>query len=58
MTPERDLTNLEGKVITITGGSRGLGKEMALAFARCGATIVIASRKKENCESLAAFLTE
>ena len=52
------FTNLEGKVITVTGGSRGLGKEITLAFARCGATVVIASRKKDNCEALATHITE
>ncbi len=58
MNPEKMFTNLEGKVITITGGSRGLGKEMALAYARCGANVVISSRKKENCEALASHITE
>lgn len=44
---------LDGKVAVITGGSRGLGKEMAMAFAKVGADVVIASRKIENCEALA-----
>ena len=57
-TPEETFTDLDGIVITITGGSRGLGKEMALAFARCGAHVVVASRKKENCDALAAEITE
>ena len=38
----------------ITGGSRGLGKAMSLAFADCKATVVIASRKMANCKELAA----
>ncbi len=53
-----ELFDLTGKVATITGGSRGLGREMALAFAANGADVVIASRKRENCESLAAEITE
>lgn len=40
--------SLEGKVAIITGGATGLGKAMALEFARLGANIVIASRNKEN----------
>ena len=48
-----DLFSLEGKTAIITGGSRGLGHEMALAFAERGADIVVASRKVENCEIVA-----
>ncbi len=49
----RDLFRLDGKVALVTGGSRGLGREMVLAFARCGADVVIASRKEEACIALA-----
>ena len=49
----KDLFSLEGKVAIITGGSRGLGREMAIAFAEHGADIVVASRKIENCEIVA-----
>jgi NAD(P)-dependent dehydrogenase (short-subunit alcohol dehydrogenase family) len=49
-----DLFDLSGKVALITGGSRGLGHEMALAFARAGADVVIASRKADSCERAAA----
>jgi NAD(P)-dependent dehydrogenase (short-subunit alcohol dehydrogenase family) len=43
--------SLEGKVAIITGGATGLGKAMAMEFARLGANIVIASRNKENLKS-------
>ncbi|WP_040796408.1 SDR family NAD(P)-dependent oxidoreductase [Nocardia higoensis] len=49
-----DRNNLRDKVVLITGGSRGLGAEMAWAFADEGANIVIASRKAQPCIDLAA----
>lgn len=48
-----DLFDLTGKVALITGGSRGLGLEMALAFADAGADVIIASRRIEACEEAA-----
>jgi NAD(P)-dependent dehydrogenase (short-subunit alcohol dehydrogenase family) len=48
-----DLFDLSGKVALVTGGSRGLGREMVLAFADHGADVVIASRKLANCEAVA-----
>lgn len=47
------LFDLSGKVALITGGSRGLGRQMALAFADAGADVIIASRKIEACNEVA-----
>src|SRR4051794_19681979 len=48
-----DLFDMTGKVAVVTGGSRGLGREMVLSFAEAGADVVIASRRIETCEEVA-----
>ncbi|WP_088184536.1 SDR family NAD(P)-dependent oxidoreductase [Sphingobium sp. Z007] len=50
------LFDLSGKVALVTGGSRGLGREMVLAFADHGADVIIASRKLDACEEVAALV--
>jgi NAD(P)-dependent dehydrogenase (short-subunit alcohol dehydrogenase family) len=50
--------DLTGKVALVTGGSRGLGREMVMAFAEAGADVVIASRKLDNCQAVAAEVEE
>ena len=52
-----DRFDLTGKVALVTGGSRGLGREMVMAFAEAGADVVIASRKLDNCETVAGEVT-
>ncbi|MEP5762950.1 MAG: SDR family oxidoreductase [Halieaceae bacterium] len=48
--------DLSGKVVVVTGGSRGLGLAMCRAFAEAGATVVVSSRKAEACEQVALEL--
>ena len=48
------LFDFSGKVALVTGGSRGLGYRMVKALAARGADVIVASRKVENCEAVAA----
>lgn len=52
------LFDLTDRVVLVTGGSRGLGREMALASARCGADVIIASRNYESCVATAKEVDE
>lgn len=45
--------SLEGKVALVTGGSRGIGREIALKFAEAGADVVVSSRKLPDLEAVA-----
>jgi NAD(P)-dependent dehydrogenase (short-subunit alcohol dehydrogenase family) len=45
---------MRGKVAVVTGGSRGLGREMVSAFAAAGADVVVASRQFDNCKQFAS----
>lgn len=54
MAEPHPLFDLTGKVALITGGSRGLGREMALAFADAGADVIVSSRKAQACEAVVA----
>ena len=52
------LFDLTGRVALVTGGSRGLGREMVAGFARAGADVVIASRDGGKCAEYAKEITE
>jgi len=46
--------SLKGKTAIVTGGSRGIGKAIALGFAKAGAKVVLTSRKMNDLEANAA----
>jgi gluconate 5-dehydrogenase len=53
-----DRFRLNGKRLFITGGSRGLGREMALAIAEAGASVVLSGRTPESLEQTAFEIRE
>ena len=50
--------SLEGKVAIVTGASRGIGESIARTFAENGAKVVLASRKQESLDAVAASIKE
>ena len=52
----RDRFDLSGRVAVVTGGTRGLGRAMAQAFAQAGAAVVVVSRKPDACDEVVAAL--
>ena len=53
-----DRFRLDGRRLFITGGSRGMGREMALAIADAGADVVLVGRDTESLDATAKEIRE
>src|SRR5258708_23992275 len=53
----RELFDLTGRVALVTGGSRGLGLQMAEALGDLGAKIAISARKQPELDAASSYLT-
>ena len=58
MTALKELFDLSGRVAVVTGGSTGLGLQMAEAMAEFGAKVVICARKADRLATAEAKLRE
>ena len=54
----KNLFSVEGKVVLITGGSRGIGEMIARGYVENGAKVYISSRKAEVCDRVAEELSD
>ena len=54
----RDIFDLSGRVAVITGGGSGLGRAIAIGYAQCGVTVVVADINEEGAAETKATIDE
>lgn len=54
----KDLFSLKGKTAIVTGGGRGSGQQISVAYAEAGANVVVCSRNLDACQGLSEALKE
>src|SRR5829696_4903349 len=58
MRDTAQLFDLTGKVVIVTGSTKGIGRAMAAGLARAGASVVVSSRKQELCDEVATEIVK
>jgi NAD(P)-dependent dehydrogenase (short-subunit alcohol dehydrogenase family) len=58
LDPIGNPIQLDGRVVIVTGGARGLGRAMALALVRAGASVLIVARSKEQIEATVQYASQ
>jgi NAD(P)-dependent dehydrogenase (short-subunit alcohol dehydrogenase family) len=53
-----NLFDLSGKTAIVTGGGKGIGRQMAQGLAEAGANVVVCARQAERCEQAAAEIEQ
>jgi NAD(P)-dependent dehydrogenase (short-subunit alcohol dehydrogenase family) len=57
MRPTAELFDLHGKVVVVTGSTKGIGRAMVEGLASAGASVVVSSRKQDLCDDVAREVT-
>ena len=57
MNPGEDGFSVAGRVVVVTGATKGLGRAFATGLARAGARVVVSSRSQDGCDAVAAEIT-